>query len=277
MAEQQYYVIGGEYADTNFTVPAPGTELETHGPFSEREAKLKWRELTGKTVDNAMVRYFIKASEQSNSKIYWVVGGEYADTSFTKLAPGKELEVYGPFEKWEALGFWRGLTSKSVDDALVRYDIRENYDQESTDGGVRRLGGSAQRKAPVSVKSVTLPVPAEDAFAFLMDAGNWPRWAVHTITDVRPGAGGYWEIDTPSGSGHFKLEGNAASGDIDTTYKDGDKYGWTVPGRVVQSGEGSTVVMIYTKPPTMSEQDYDKRMKNADEELSALKRVLAEG
>ncbi len=59
---------------------------------------------------------------------YYVVGGEYADASFTRMQTGEELEVYGPFDAWEgALGFWRGLTSKSVDDAQVRYDIRENY------------------------------------------------------------------------------------------------------------------------------------------------------
>lgn len=129
MSEQQFYVIGGEYADTSFTELAPGTELEKRGPYNEREAKAVWRDLTGKTVDNAMVRYFLKAVEDPNQKIYWVVGGEYADASFTNLAAGKQLEVFGPFEKWEGLGFWRAVTSRSVDDAMVRYDIRKNYNQ----------------------------------------------------------------------------------------------------------------------------------------------------
>jgi hypothetical protein len=131
MSKQQFFVVGGEYADTSFTEPAPGTELERRGPFSEREAKAIWRELTGKTVDNALVRYFLKAAEDQNEKIYWVVGGEYADSTFTKLAAGKQLEVFGPFEKWEGLGFWRALTSRSVDDAMVRYDIRKNYNPNS--------------------------------------------------------------------------------------------------------------------------------------------------
>lgn len=127
MLDQKFFVIGGEYADTSFEQIAEGKELEEYGPFPEREAKEFWRNITGQTVDNAMVRYFLKAAAEINSKIYWVVGGEYADTSFTTLAPGKELEVYGPYEKWEALGFWRGITSKSVDDALTRYDIREHW------------------------------------------------------------------------------------------------------------------------------------------------------
>lgn len=139
MSSQQFFVIGGEYADTSFTEPAAGTKLEQHGPYSEREAKVVWRDLTGKTVDNALVRYFLKATEDQNQKIYSVVGGEYADSSFTKLASGKQLEVFGPFEKWEALGFWRALTSRSVDDAMVRYDIRKNY---NADDGAQPQGKS---------------------------------------------------------------------------------------------------------------------------------------
>ena len=130
MPEQKFFVIGGEYADTSFEQIAGGGDPEIYGPFLEREAKEFWRGITGKTIDNAMVRYMLKAAEEINGKIYWVVGGEYADTSFTKIVAGKELEVYGPFESREALGFWRGITSKTVDDALVRYDIRENWGEE---------------------------------------------------------------------------------------------------------------------------------------------------
>lgn len=129
MTDQSYYVVGGEYADTSFEALVGGGEPEVHGPFSEQEATEFWRSITAKTIDNAMVRYVLKAEEEVVGKIYWVVGGEYADTSFTQPAAGKDLESYGPFEKWEALGFWRGITSKTVDDALVRYDIRKHWKQ----------------------------------------------------------------------------------------------------------------------------------------------------
>ena len=128
MADQNFYVVGGEYADTSFEQIVDGGEPEVHGPFPERQAKEFWRSITGKTIDNAMVRYVLKAEDEINGKVYWVVGGEYADTKFKKLAAGYDLEVFGPYEKWEALGFWRGITSKSVDNALVRYDIRKNFE-----------------------------------------------------------------------------------------------------------------------------------------------------
>lgn len=272
MAEQQYYVVGGEYADTNFTVPASGAEIETHGPFSEREAKICWRELTGKTVDNAMVRYFLKAAEQTNSKIYWVVGGEYEDSSFTKLATGKELEVFGPFEKWEALGFWRGLTSKSVDDALVRYDIRENYDQDSGSGAGKLTDGSP--KTVTAVKSINLDCPASDAFKFLMEANNWPRWATHGVKSVKPGSGGYWDIETPTGPAKFKIEGDAASGVVDTIFVAGNGDKWEFPSRIVSTGGGSTFVTVHTKPAAMADDQFKKSLQQVDEELAKLKREL---
>lgn len=123
MSDKKFYVIGGEYADTAFTKPAPGTELETHGPFTEQEARDFWRSLTGQTVDNAMVRYVVRPADELQGENFYVVGGEYADTSFTTMAAGKALESYGPFGRQQAMDFWRGITSQTVDSALHRYSI----------------------------------------------------------------------------------------------------------------------------------------------------------
>lgn len=273
MDDQQYYVVGGEYADTNFTVLAPGTKLEKHGPYREREAKIRWRELTGKTVDNAMVRYFLKASEQTNKKIYWVVGGEYADSTFTSLVRGKQLEVFGPFEKWEALGFWRGLTSKSVDDALVRYDIRENHDQEKNIMKLNKVS-PANSDLRTVVKSVTVSCLAADAFAFLIEIGNWPRWAIHSVKSVQKGQGEYWEIETPEGRGQMKVAGDATSGVFDTTFISGLGNKRLVPGRVVSAGGRAIVVMIFIMTQPMSEEQFKQNMNMLEEELTALKKVL---
>lgn len=61
---------------------------------------------------------------------FWVVGGAYADTSFTKLAEGEKLEVYGPFDDYEtALKEWRGHTFRTIDSAQQRYRIVTGEDQ----------------------------------------------------------------------------------------------------------------------------------------------------
>ncbi|MGE5546413.1 MAG: DUF4170 domain-containing protein [Solirubrobacterales bacterium] len=119
---KKYYVVGGEYADTSFTQIASGHAEERFGPFDEREAHVCWRALTGKTVDNAMIRYFIR-SDESEPDGWFVIGGEYADTRFEAIAAGKALESYGPFDRKTAMDKWRELTGRTVDSALTRYDL----------------------------------------------------------------------------------------------------------------------------------------------------------
>jgi len=274
MATQNYYVVGGEYADTSFTAPAPGTQLEVRGPFNERDAKVCWRELTGFTVDNAMVRYFLKSEDEISGKNYWVIGGEYADSKFTRMREGAELEVYGPFDKWEAaLGFWRGLTSKSVDDALVRYDIRENYQPGD---GIPSLRIAADVKAvqPTATKHVSIAAAAEKVFGFLVDGMNWPKWAVRSVKGAVAAKPGLWEVETSRGQAQLSIKGDAASGTLDHAFRDATGASWTVPGRVVAAGGGAVVVMIFTKPTALSDSQFTQAMRQIDDELAALKRVL---
>ena len=55
---------------------------------------------------------------------YWVVGGEYADTSFQSFAPGAREERYGPFGNYrEAYAAWSARARATVDDATIRYRI----------------------------------------------------------------------------------------------------------------------------------------------------------
>ena len=55
---------------------------------------------------------------------YWVVGGEYADTAFRKLAAGKAEERIGPFDGYEAAkAAWQARAWATVDSANTRYRI----------------------------------------------------------------------------------------------------------------------------------------------------------
>jgi hypothetical protein len=118
-----YYVVGGEYADTSFSTIASGHTEDRFGPFEEHEAHICWRAITSKTVDNAMVRYFIRSSEEASGETWFVVGGEYADTGFTRIAAGRRLETHGPFSRKDAMDKWRELTGRTVDSALTRFDL----------------------------------------------------------------------------------------------------------------------------------------------------------
>ncbi len=117
----RYWVVGGEYESTDFARIAGGNAEERHGPFRDLAgARAKWAALSMAAVDNAHVRYCI---EKDDAREYWVVGGRYADASFTRIDGGSE-ERLGPFKsEREALDAWRARAWQTVDDALARYHI----------------------------------------------------------------------------------------------------------------------------------------------------------
>jgi hypothetical protein len=56
----QYYVVGGEHADTHFRETIGGNE-EWYGPFGNYEAaKEEWAKHAWQTVDHGSTRYRIK-------------------------------------------------------------------------------------------------------------------------------------------------------------------------------------------------------------------------
>jgi putative intracellular protease/amidase len=121
-AAPRFWVIGGEYRDAQFRDLMPGKTVERHGPFASRaEARAKWAALAMATVDSAQTRYHIEREQDAQ---YWVVGGRYADSSFTRLTGGQDEEQIGPFSsETEALAAWRQKAIESEDDALSQYRV----------------------------------------------------------------------------------------------------------------------------------------------------------
>lgn len=57
---------------------------------------------------------------------YWVVGGDYVDTSFETIRPGKTLERHGPFASYkQAHEVWAARAWATVDDCLCRFRVVE--------------------------------------------------------------------------------------------------------------------------------------------------------
>jgi len=58
---------------------------------------------------------------------YWVVGGEYASTDFSKPAPGRAEELVGPFATYQAAhDEWQRRSWANVDNCHARYRIVED-------------------------------------------------------------------------------------------------------------------------------------------------------
>jgi hypothetical protein len=119
-----YWVVGGEYQDTNFDQPVAGTAVRRFGPFdTHADARAKWQELAWSTVDNAHARYRIEAEKDQSPQNYWVVGCSYRDTSFREPVDGRE-NWFGPFASYaEAKAEWQKRAWSTVDDALSRFRI----------------------------------------------------------------------------------------------------------------------------------------------------------
>ena len=121
---QKYWVVGGEYTDTDFTTIRDGQGEERHGPFDSLEAARKeWAGLSMAKVDNAMVRYRI---EHGGETEFWVVGGRYQTTEFMAVVDGGCEERHGPFADYdEAMKEWQARSMAQIDDAHVRYRIEQ--------------------------------------------------------------------------------------------------------------------------------------------------------
>ena len=119
---ESYWVVGGEYTDTSFTRIAGDGQEQRIGPFATyEEARKQWAARSMASVDNALVRYRI---DKRGATEYWVVGGEYTDTSFNRIAEGAAERRVGPFASYEeARKHWAALSMSAVDNALVRYRI----------------------------------------------------------------------------------------------------------------------------------------------------------
>ncbi len=52
---------------------------------------------------------------------YWIVGGEYTDTSFSVLEAGRHEERIGPFDNYdEAYAVWFARARATIDNATIR-------------------------------------------------------------------------------------------------------------------------------------------------------------
>ncbi|MCR9255865.1 MAG: DUF4170 domain-containing protein [Alphaproteobacteria bacterium] len=120
----RYWVVGGEYTDTNFSTMAEGKTEERHGPYPDYEAARKeWQRLAMSFIDDACVRYTIEKEESSS---FWVVGGVYTDTSFTEIVEGGTEERFGPYDSYDAAKqMWQTKAWAGVDDANCRYRIEQ--------------------------------------------------------------------------------------------------------------------------------------------------------
>ena len=122
--------------------------------------------------------------------VYWVIGGEYTDTSFTSIVGGDAEKKIGPFDDYEtAKSIWGKLAWQHVDDAHVRYRI---LNEEATEfwvvGGVYKStdfvetadGSPEQKFGPYEDYEEAKRVWSQKAWETVDDAHS--RWRIEKIS-----------------------------------------------------------------------------------------------
>ena len=58
--------------------------------------------------------------------MFWVIGGEYEDTSFSRILGGGGEQRIGPYKTYdEAMAAWRAKAMETVDNANIRFHIEK--------------------------------------------------------------------------------------------------------------------------------------------------------
>lgn len=126
-----------------------------------------------------------------------------------------------------------------------------------------------------TTRTVQIDRPANEVFAFAADPRNLPRWAIHNVQAVQPGADGAWELQTPRGKGRFIPHCDARFGILDHEFIDAREGRWQVPARAVAIGPRASVYIItLAKPHAMPVSDFEQAMGLMGDELQALKRAV---
>lgn len=86
---------------------------------------------------------------------------------------------------------------------------------------------------------------------------------------------GWWSFTSPWGPAKLKFNEDKQLGILD--HQVIDQYAkWNVPMRVVSKGDDSEVITTIIKPDTLSDETFDKRMKDIEKIILSMKQVIEE-
>jgi hypothetical protein len=133
---------------------------------------------------------------------------------------------------------------------------------------------SSHATARAITKSVSIQCDPRDAFTFLSNPENWPKWAVVNIKSVTPTSDPeWWNMTTAHSAGQLRIRANAEFGILDQDFVDAQAR-WEVPTRVVPNGHGTEFMMTFFQPPSFTDRFFDEQIKLIDIELEQLKKIL---
>ena len=118
-------------------------------------------------------------------------------------------------------------------------------------------------------QAITLPASAEDAFAFLAQPENLPRWAVGFARGIRREGEG-WIVQTAQGEMPVRVVADAAQGTIDFHMGVAPGLEAVAFSRVVPNDPGAEYVFTQFQLPGMSDEVFAAQRAALTEELAIL-------
>ncbi len=118
-------------------------------------------------------------------------------------------------------------------------------------------------------QTITLPVSSEDAFAFLVEPENLPRWAVGFARGIRR-EGEAWIVLTAHGEMPVRVIADAVHGTIDFHMRVAPGLEAIAYSRVVPNDSGAEYVFTQFHLPGMADEVFAAQRAALAEELSIL-------
>jgi hypothetical protein len=93
------------------------------------------------------------------------------------------------------------------------------------------------------------------------------------MPDASQNQDGSWSFATPRGNASLKFMQNKTLGILDHLYTD-NEASWSVPMKVVQSGNESEVIITIKKPEILTDEQFEERMKEIGTLFANLKKII---
>ena len=93
------------------------------------------------------------------------------------------------------------------------------------------------------------------------------------IPDAKFDSHGWWSFIGPYGKSKVKFNSNRSLGILDPQYVD-EESTWNIPMRIIPNGDFSELVIVLTKPPQLTDFQFDDRVEKINELVFSMKTLL---
>jgi len=96
------------------------------------------------------------------------------------------------------------------------------------------------------------------------------------MPDAQRDENGWWTFTASRGPAKLKFNENRQAGVLDHVFID-KQARWDIPMRVVCSGDTSEITVTITKPENLTDEEFNERMKEAEEMMITMKNLIEDG